>query len=141
MYPMKIDLKTKHNADKRNFCRKKPRFIVAMIVVLSFIYVQNVPAKKILVETGFESFVPFNKENAFQVSTKTVKTGKKSLEIFTQAERILYISGHRLETDQPIVSVEFWVYIERGEQSFAVNMHAGEKQFWPSTGPTGRSLR
>ena len=129
MDPIKIDLKAKHNANKRGFFVKKPRFIATMAVVLSFICVQNVPAQKILVETGFENFVPGNKENAFQVSTKTVKNGKKSLEIFSEKERILYISGHRLETDQPLVSVEFWVYIERGEQSFAVNMHAGEKQF------------
>ena len=129
MHPIKIDLKAKCNASKQSFCVKKPRFIVAMAVVLSFICVQSVPAQKILVETGFENFEPFNKESAFQVSTKTVKTGKKSLAIFSQAERILYLSGHRLETDEPIVSIEFWVYIERGKQSFAVSMHAGEKQF------------
>lgn len=129
MYPIKIDLKGKHNANKRGFFRQKPRFVVAMAVVLSFICVQSVPAQKILVETGFENFVPLDKENAFQVSTKTVKTGKQSLEIFFEPQNQLHISAHDFKTDESIVSLEFWVYVERGEQSFAISMHAAEKSF------------
>ena len=129
MYPIKIDFKAKCNANKRGFCVKKPRFVIAMAVVLSFVCVQSIPAQKILIETGFEDHVQPNAESPFQPSTKNAKNGEKSLEIFAQAERRLYLSGYRLETDASIVSTEFYVYIEKGEQSFAVTMHAGEKQF------------
>ncbi len=129
MYPIKIDLKGKHNANKRNFCLKKPRFVVAMAVVLSFICVQSVPAQKILIETGFEDHVQPNEESPFQPSTKTVKNGKQSLEIFFEPQNQLHISAHDFKTDEPIVSIEFWVYVERGEQSFAISMHAAEKSF------------
>ena len=129
MYPMKIDFKAKYNADKRGFCLKKPRFVVAMVIVLSFIYGQSVSAQKILMETGFEDHVQPNAESPFQPSTKTVKNGEKSLEIFSKVEHELHISGHPLETNASVVSLEFWVYIERGEQSFAVSMHAADKSF------------
>ena len=129
MHPTKIDLKAKCNANKRSFGVKKPRFIVVMAIILSFIYVKNVPAQKILIETGFENDVQLDETSPFQPSTKTVKNGKKSLEIFSELRNQLHISGHSLETNESIVSLEFWAYVEKGEQSFAVNMHAAERSF------------
>lgn len=129
MHPMKVNLKAKCNANKRSFCVKEPRFIVVMAVVFSFIGVQSVPAQKILIETGFENHTQPHEESPFQPSTKNVKNGKKSLEIFSEVEHQLHISGHSLETNESIVSLEFWVYVEKGEQSFAVSMHAAEKSF------------
>ena len=128
MHPIKIDLKAKCNVNKRDFCLKRPCFVV-MAVILSFICTQSVSAQKILIQTGFEDYTAVNKEDAFQASTDPVKTGKKSLRIFFEAQNQLHISGHELETDESVVSVEFWVYIERGKQSFAVSVHAAEQAF------------
>lgn len=129
MYPIKIDLKPMcNNANKRSFCLKKPSFIV-MAVVLSFIFVIEMPAQEILVQTGFEDYTAVNKEDAFQGATDPVKTGKKSLGIFLEAQHQIHVSGHELETDKSVISVEFWVYIERGKQSFAVGVHAAEQAF------------
>ena len=129
MGPMKIDFKAKCNANKRGFRLKRPRFIVAMAIVLSFIYLQRLSAQKIRIETGFENHVQPEEESPFQPSTKIVKNGNQSLEIFSEVEHQLHISGHGLETNAFIVSLEFWVYAERGEQSFAVNMHAADRSF------------
>lgn len=129
MYPIKIDFKAKCNANKRSFCVKKPRFVIVMAVILSFICVQSVSAQKILIETDFENHAQPREESPFQPSTKTVKNGKKSLEIFSEPRNQLHISGHSLETNESIVSLEFWVYVEKGEQSFAISMHAAERSF------------
>ena len=129
MHPIKIDIEARCDANKRSFCVKKPRFIAVVVVVLSSICVQSTPAQKILEHTGFEDFPAGNKEDVFQASTDIVKTGKKSLEIFSEKQNQLHLWGPELKTDAPIVSVEFWVYIERGKQSFAVNVNSAEEPF------------
>ena len=109
-------------------CFTLPLLFVA-VVVFSLVCVKEMPAQKILIETGFEDYAPDDKDWAFQPDTDTVKTGNKSLGIFLEKQDELHISGNKLETDKSIVSVEFWVYIERGKQSFAVNLNATEQSF------------
>ena len=40
-----------------------------------------------------------------------------------------------LRTDNPIVSIEFWVYIERGGQSFGLSIYSDEEGFEIEGGP------
>jgi hypothetical protein len=128
----------KHNANKRIISVKKhcftPHYILIVAVVLSFICVKSTPAQKILRQIGFEDYHVGNKEDVFQASTDTVKVGKKALTIFSEKQNELHLASHPLETDNPIVSVEFWVYIERGKQSIAVNITAAEDAFHNNAG-------
>lgn len=133
MNAVKFGTITRGNPNKWITSVRKQHFtqllMFVAVVVLSFICVKTTPAQKILIETGFEDYAVGNKADAFQASTDTVKTGKKSLTIFFEQQNQLHISGYKLETDEPIVSVEFWVYIERGKQSFAIGIHSAEKAF------------
>ena len=106
-----------------------PCIMFLVVVVLSLACVRSLPAQKILLETGYEDVDVGNREDVFRASTKTVKTGKKSLTIFNGKRDEFHLSVVKLETDNPIISVEFWVYIERGKQSFAVNINATENSF------------
>lgn len=103
--------------------------VVVVTVLLGFTCVRSVPAQKILKQTGFEDHAVGEKEDTFQASIDTVKTGKKSLAIFFKEQGRLRMLPYKLETDEPIVSVEFWVYIERGKQSFAISVHSAEEPF------------
>ena len=103
--------------------------IFVAAIVLSLVCVKGTPAQKILIQTGFEDYAAVNKENVFQPDTDTVKTGKKSLGIFFEMQNQFGTFGYKLDTNKPIVSVEFWVYIERGKQSFAVNIHSAEEPY------------
>lgn len=116
----------KRDANQQIAIVAKRHLIVFITVVLSFICIQSVPARKILVETGFENYVQPHEESPFQLSTKPVKNGRKSLEIFSEMKDRLHKSRHDFETDEPIVSVEFWVYVEKGEQSFGINLNTAE---------------
>ncbi|RKU18228.1 hypothetical protein C6501_03010 [Candidatus Poribacteria bacterium] len=95
----------------------------AIVLVLNFTSGQTAIAQKMLVQTGFEEFTvgkpPKDWEvrgDGFEVTNDTVKTDKKSLAILGGAndDRV----GITIETDNPIVSVEFWVYIKSGGRSF-----------------------
>ena len=102
-----------------------PIICVVLIValVLSSFLAQTAIAQKVLVQTGFEKSTlgkpPENWEvqgDGFEVTNDTVKTDKKALAILGGAndDRV----GIAIETDNPIISVEFWVYIESGGRSF-----------------------
>ena len=109
-------------------------FTLIMTVVLSMICVESVPAQKVILETGFENHVEHDRNSPFQTSTKIVKTGKKALEIFSQTANEFHVSGLGLETDNSIISVEFWVYIKSGRRSFSVHIHPGDRSFIPNAG-------
>ena len=113
-------------------------FIFAIVLVLSLTLGQSAIAQKVLVQTGFEEFAvgqpPKDWEvrgDGFEVTNDTVKTDKKSLAILGGAndDRV----GIAIKTDNPIISVEFWVYIEGGGRSFNfkvvssdnINLHVG----------------
>ncbi len=98
-------------------------FMFAIVLVLSLALGQTAIAQKVLVQTGFEKFTvgkpPKDWEvrgDGFEVTNDTVKTDKKALAILAGAndDRV----GIAIETENPIISVEFWVYIEGGGRSF-----------------------
>ena len=98
-------------------------FMFAIVLILSLTLGQTAIAQKVFVQTGFEKETlgkpPKDWEvrgEGFEVTSDTVKTDKKSLAILGGAndDRV----GIAIETDNPIISVEFWVYIEGGGRSF-----------------------
>lgn len=120
---------------KKNQCRIKlksvtmrtthlvMRILLVVTLVPSLFLVQTAIAQKVLVQTGFEEFSigkpPKDWDvvgDGFDVTDDIVKTDKKSLAILVGAndERI----GVAIETENPIISVEFWVYIKSGGRSF-----------------------
>ncbi len=97
--------------------------VLVIALVFSSFLVQTAIAQKMLVQTGFEKETlgkpPKDWEvrgDGFEVTNDTVKTDKKSLAILGGAndDRV----GIAIETDNPIISVEFWVYIKSGGRSF-----------------------
>ena len=98
-------------------------FVFGLSVVTSIFSVQTAVAEKILVQTGFEEFTlgepPKDwsvKGEGFQVTDDTVKTDEKSLAILGGANDDR--AGVAIETENPIISVEFWVYIKGTGRAF-----------------------
>ena len=98
-------------------------FILVIAFVSNLCLPQTAIAQVILVHTGFEEFTvgesPTDWEvrgNQIQVTGDTVKTDKKSLGILGGAndDRV----GVAIETENPVISVEFWVYIKGAGRSF-----------------------
>lgn len=95
----------------------------AIVFVLSLTLVQTAIAQKVFVQTGFEKETlgkpPKDWEvrgDGFEVTNDKAKTDKKSLAILGGANDDR--TGIAIETDNPIISVEFWVYITSGGRSF-----------------------
>ena len=98
-------------------------FIFVTMFALCIFYIQTVSSQEILLQTGFEEFTigepPTDWEvrgDKMQVSDDTVKSSDKALGILGGAndDRI----GVAIETENPIISVEFWVYIKGEGRSF-----------------------
>ena len=125
------------DANKRIASGRKQCFILYFVVafVLSSICVRGVSAQKILSQTGFENYTAAHKKSPFQPSEDTAKIGKKSLVIFSNKLNEFHLWTRGLKTDKPIVSIEFWVYIERGGQSFRLSIHSAEEGFEFEGGP------
>ena len=94
-----------------------------LAVVLSFAVVKTTIAQEVYMQTGFEEFAvgdpPPDWEaigGDFEVTKDTVKTDKKALAILGGADGNGL--GVPIETENPIISVEFWIYIESGGRSF-----------------------
>lgn len=107
------------------------RMIFAIAIVLSFVIVQITVAQEVFVQTGFEEFAvgdtPDDWEaigGDFEVSRDTVKTDKNALAILGGADGDGL--GIPIETDNPIISVEFWVYIEGGARSFNLKVASAD---------------
>lgn len=97
--------------------------LFTLALVLTFVFVGNTDARKVFVQTGFEEFPTGNPPKDweaiggdFEVSTDTVKTDKKALAILNGADGDGL--GIPIETEDPIISVEFYVYIEGGGRCF-----------------------
>lgn len=97
--------------------------ILTLAVTLTFVFVESTDAQKVFVRTGFEEFATGNPPKDweefggnFEVSGETVKTDKKALAILGGADGDGL--GIPIETENPIISVEFYVYIEGGGRSF-----------------------
>ena len=99
------------------------RILLVAVLVSSLFIVQTAIAQKVLVQTGFEEFALGKPpkdwevvEGKFEVSNDTVKTDNKSLAILVAANNNRV--SVPIETENPIISVEFWVYITGGGRSF-----------------------
>lgn len=107
------------------------RFLSLFLFLFSIIYAPEVVANEILIQTGFEEFsvgkLPKDWEvrgDGFEVTNKSAKLGRNSLAILSGANDD-YV-GTAIETDNPIISVEFWVYIESGGRSFNFKIATSE---------------
>ena len=97
--------------------------LLALVVALTFVFVGGSNAQKVFAQTGFEEFPTGNPPEDweaiggdFEVSGDTVKTDKKALAILGGGDGDGL--GIPIETENPIISVEFYVYIEGGGRSF-----------------------
>ncbi len=104
---------------------------LAAFVVLSLAFVINSTAQEVSVQTGFEEFTvgkpPPDWETLggdFEVTGDTVKTDKKSLAILGGADGDGL--GVPIETENPVISVEFWVSIESGGRSFNIKVASAD---------------
>ena len=133
MDALKIISSLRSDANRQITSVRKACFISHLVVVVVFVVssigVEGVSAQKILSKTGFENYTASHKKSVFQPSTGPVKIGKKSLSIFSDKLNDVHLWARGLRTDKPIVSIEFWVYIERGRQSFRVSIHSTEERF------------
>lgn len=98
-------------------------FIFLATLVLSSIFVQTAIAREVFLQTGFEkeSLGKPPKDwdvrgDKFEVTDDVVKTDKRSLGILGGAndDRV----GIPIETENSVITVEFWVYIKSGGRSF-----------------------
>ena len=108
-----------------------PYFFSALAGVLTFVLVGSTDAQEIYARTGFEEFSIGNPPkgwavigSGFEVSGDTVKTDKKALAIV--GRRDIDGLGVPIETENPMISVEFWVYIEGGGRSFNLKVASAD---------------
>ena len=106
--------------ERITFCKC---FLLMCVIVLSLAIVRTTIAQEVYMQTGFEEFAvgdpPPDWEaigGDFEVTKDTVKTDKKALAILGGADGDGL--GVPIETENPIISVEFWIYIESGGRSF-----------------------
>lgn len=113
-------------------------FMLIISLVFSLFFAQAAIAQKILVQTGFEEFTlgesPTDwevKGNQMQVTDDTVKTGDKSLGILggDNDDRV----GIAIETENPVISVEFWAYIKGAGRSFNLKVVSAD-DIWQNDG-------
>lgn len=117
------------NQDKSNSKSKSMRcnfsifslLLVTSIIICMF-FVQTVVAQTVLVQTGFEEFdlgaAPTDwavRGSQIVVSADTVKNGEKALGILGANDDNV---GVAIETENPIISVEFWAYVKGAGRSF-----------------------
>ena len=100
-------------------------------VICSLIFTQQVVAQDILLQTGFEEFTvgaaPTDWEvrgEQINVTDETVKTGNKALGIFGGANDDR--CGVAIETENPVISVEFWMLINGAGRSFNLKVVSDE---------------
>ena len=102
-------------------------------LVLSSTLVQTAIAQEVFVQNGFEEESlgkpPKDWEvrgNGFKVTDDEVKTDKRALGILQGAndDRV----GVVIDTDNPVISVEFWAYIKGGGRSFNFKVVTDEDQ-------------
>ena len=98
-------------------------FFVTVVVLLNLVIVRTAISQKVFVRTGFEEFATGNPPKDweaigedFEVSGDTVKTDKKALAILGGADGDGL--GIPIETENPVISVECWLYIEGGGRCF-----------------------
>ena len=97
--------------------------LLTLAVFFNLVVVEIAISQEVFVQTGFEEFATGNPPKDweviggdFEVSDDTVKTDKKALAILGGGDGDGL--GVPIETEDPLISVEFWVYIEGGGRSF-----------------------
>ena len=105
--------------------------LLTLAVVLTFALAKPTDAQEVFVQTGFEEFTVGNLPKDweviggdFEISGDTVKTDKKALAILGGADGDGL--GISIETENPIISVEFWVYIEGGGRCFNLKVASAD---------------
>ncbi|MYC78558.1 hypothetical protein F4X10_22570 [Candidatus Poribacteria bacterium] len=105
--------------------------LLTLVVVLSFAVVNTTIAQEVYMQTGFEEFtvgkLPDDWEVAggqFEVTKDTVKTDKKALAILGGGDGDGL--GVPIETENSLISVEFWIYIESGGRSFNLKITSAD---------------
>lgn len=105
--------------------------LLILAVLLNFATVEITVAQEVYVQTGFEEFAVGNPPDDwemtggdFEVTKDTVKTDKKALAILGGADGDGLAAP--IETDNPIVSVEFWIYIEGGARSLNIKVASAD---------------
>lgn len=105
--------------------------LLVIAVALNFVLVQITIAQEVYVQTGFEEFPvgdpPKNWETNggdFEVTKDTVKIDKQALAILGGADGNGL--GIPIETDNPIISVEFWIYVESGGRSLNIKVASAD---------------
>jgi hypothetical protein len=106
-------------------------FLLVIAIALNFVIVQITIAQEVYVQTGFEEFAVGNPPDDweitggdFEVTKDTVKTDKKALAILGGADGDGLAAP--IETDNPIISVEFWLYVESGGRSFNIKVASAD---------------
>ena len=107
-------------------------FILLVTLVSSLFFTQTVIAQKVLVQTGFEEFTVGDppadwvvaKGDQMQVTDATVKTDNKALGILGGANDDSI--GVAIDTENPIITVECWVYIKGAGRSFNLKVVSNE---------------
>ena len=106
-------------------------FLLTVLIVLNLAIVETAISQEVFVQTGFEEFTAGNPPKdwgvigeGYEVSGATVKTDKKALAIL--GRRDIDGLGVPIETENPIISVEFWVYIQGGGRSFNLKVTSAD---------------
>ena len=102
-----------------------------VVIALNLVIVQMASTQEVFVQTGFEEFAvgdpPEDWEaigGDFEVSGDTVKTDKKALAILGGADGDGL--GIPIETEDPIISAEFWIYVEGGGRSLNIKLASAD---------------
>lgn len=115
--------------------RKYSHLIIPCILLLAMVFSLFVPqtaiAQKVLLQTGFEEFTvgepPTDwsvRGNQMQVTDATVRTDNKALGILGGANDDSI--GVAIDTENPIITVECWVYIKGAGRSFNLKVVSNE---------------
>ncbi|MCG9127597.1 hypothetical protein JT359_08370 [Candidatus Poribacteria bacterium] len=119
---------------------KVVRIVLVVSLVLCFYFSPVVIAQELFLNTGFEKDTIGKPPNdwevvgkGFEITRDPVKTDKNALAILLGAndERINF----PIETENPIITVEFWVYIEGGGRSFNFKVITSDNHAQNAGGP------
>lgn len=98
------------------------RILLTVVVALTLGFMETAISQEVYLQTGFEEFALGNLPPDWEqvggdaeVANDTVKTDKKALAILGGADGDGI--GIPIETENPLISVEFFVYIEPGGRS------------------------
>ncbi len=106
-------------------------FLLIAITLLNLVIIKTAISQEVFLQTGFEEFATGNPPkdwevigDGFEVSGDTVKTDKKALAIV--GRRDIDELGVPIATENPIISVEFYVYIQGSGWSFNLKVASAD---------------